>query len=114
MKRVIIESPYGSLPDGRRAPPAERQANVAYLWKCVRDSLERGEAPFASHGFYPLAMLDDSKPEERRKGMEAGFAWGRSADLVAVYLDRGTTPGMLEGIDRAGALGIPIEFRKLY
>lgn len=40
MRRVIIESPYhGNV-----------ERNLRYLRACLRDSLLRGEAPFASHG----------------------------------------------------------------
>lgn len=86
--------------------------NVAYARKCLGDSLERGEAPFASHVLYP-GTLDDSVPEQRMLGMRAGFAWGERADLVAVYVDRGVSAGMFEGIARAVARGMRIEFRSL-
>lgn len=111
--RVVIESPYGSNLDGSRADEATFARNVRYLHRCLLDSLVvRGEAPFASHAIYPR-VLADSKPEERRLGMLAGFAWGASARKVAVYADFGITSGMREGIERAEAAGIPIEVRLL-
>jgi hypothetical protein len=76
------------------------------------DSLKRGEAPYASHLLY-TQMLDDFDPEERKLGMEAGFAWGRNAETVAVYLDRGMSTGMQEGIVRAVQRGATIVYRKL-
>lgn len=112
MIRVVIESPFGSTPEGERASMPTVFDNVDYLRRCLRDSLRRGEAPFASHALYPQ-VLDDATPEERAQGMAAGFAWGERADLVAVYIDRGTTPGMAEGIERYRALGIPIEERRI-
>jgi len=102
MKRVIIESPY--------AGNVER--NCAYLRECILDSLSRGEAPFASHAFYTL-FLDDLNPAERKQGMRAGTAWMGVADLVAVYTDKGISPGMEKGIALAEQVGIPIVERRL-
>ena len=111
-KRVIIESPFGTNVDGSRCTHEEMAANVEYIKLCIADSLDRGEAPFASHGFYPL-VLDDATPEERKAGMEAGFAWGEAAELIAVYTDRGITPGMKEGITLHFDRGIRIEYREI-
>jgi hypothetical protein len=84
MKLVIVESPYA----GNIA------RNVAYAKAALSDCLARGEAPFASHLLYPAhGVLDDTKSEERRLGIAAGFAWGRHADAVVVYDDFGVTPG---------------------
>lgn len=100
MKRVIIESPYAG----------DIAANEAYLRRAIADSLRRGEAPFASHRFYP-GILDDNIPEERRLGMEAGFAWGQVAEICAVYGDLGISSGMREGVGRARDAQIPIVVR---
>jgi hypothetical protein len=112
VKRVAVESPYGSLPDGSRASPETAARNVAYLRACLRDCLMRGEAPFASHGLYPGA-LDDADPEERRRGMEAGFEWALEAEARVVYGDHGITPGMREGIAQAEEARQPVEYRFL-
>jgi hypothetical protein len=112
VKRVLIESPFGSLVDGSRATPIEIEANRAYARFALADALRRGEAPFASHLLYPQVLMD-AEPEERRLGMLAGFEWGRRADLVVVYHERGITPGMSEGIEHARAGGLPIVFRTL-
>jgi hypothetical protein len=112
MTLVIIESPFGRRVDGSTAGPDEMATNVIYAKAALADSLHRGEAPFASHLLYP-GVLDDALPEQRRLGMEAGFAWGAWADLVAVYVDRGVTPGMTEGIKRALGCGIRLEYRHL-
>lgn len=104
MRRVIIESPF--------APGTDTE--IAYLRACLRDSLQRGEAPLASHGLYTLpGVLCDEIPEERRTGMAAGFVWHEVADLMAVYLDLGMSPGMREGIRRAEGLGLQVERRVL-
>lgn len=102
MKRVLIESPlrgWGTY--GQR-----------YARACVQDSLNRGEAPLASHLLYPQ-VLDDDVPEERALGIEAGLAWGAAAELTAVYQNLGISPGMLVGIERAKKEIRPIEYRRL-
>jgi len=105
MKRVIIESPYAGT---------NRQVlkNRDYARACMRDSLSRGEAPFASHLLYPL-VLDDRKRDERFTGIHAGFVWGEYADLIAVYMDNGMSPGMEEAVKHYRTMKIPIEIRSL-
>lgn len=92
MKRVMIESPFAS--------EVFKTAEIykKYLKACILDSLERGEAPFASHGFY-TQWLKDSKPWEREKGMACGRAWAKTADIIAFYVDYGMSPGMLEMLE---------------
>ena len=104
---VIIESPF----KGRT--PEEEIKNIEYARKVMRDSLYRGEAPFASHLLYPQ-MLDDADEDERRMGIEAGLRIGRLADRTVVYTDRGISPGMEYGIKRAEYEGRPVEYRSLY
>lgn len=92
MRRVIIESPYAG----------DVEKNLRYLRACLRDSLKRGEAPFASHGLYTQpGVLDDDDPEERKHGIAAGFEWRSVADATVVYADLGVSPGVQEGIDHA-------------
>jgi hypothetical protein len=112
MVPVVIESPYGKRVDGQPAAEAEIERNLRYLRDAMRDSLQRGEAPFASHGLYPMA-LDDGMPEERKLGMEAGFTWGHYAKKVIVYIDLGLTPGMLAGLERAYERSQSVEYRSL-
>lgn len=102
--RVIIESPYAGDVD----------RNVRYARAAVRDSLSRGEAPFASHLFYTQpGILDDSVPGERTAGIMAGFAWAGAANRTAVYTDLGISPGMQQGIDDAMAQGREIVYRQI-
>lgn len=104
MKLVIIESPYAG----------DLEGNLSYARACMSHSLSKGEAPFASHLLYTQpGILDDTIKEERLKGMVAGFSWMTKAELVAVYIDRGITAGMKEGIKRASELKIPTEYRNL-
>lgn len=101
---VVIESPYAG----------DIERNLRYLRACMADCLARGEAPYASHALYTQpGVLDDAIPAERIKGITAGFAWGKHAHLVAVYVDLGVTRGMEQGIEIAKARGIPVEERRL-
>lgn len=110
MKLVVVESPFGSKDKDLRVI----RRNILYLRHCLRDSLGRGEAPYASHGLYPQPyILDDHDPEERAWGIEAGLAWGDVAALRAVYWDLGVTSGMEKGIARAEERGQLIENRNL-
>ena len=99
---VLLESPFAG----------EVEANKKYAAQAVRDSLRRGEAPFASHLFY-TQFLDDDIPAERSLGIEAGLDIGSRADKTVVYIDRGISKGMELGIERAHKEGRPIEYRSL-
>lgn len=112
LRLVVVESPYSSgTPEFIFAVLGR---NEAYLRACLKDSLGRGESPFASHGLYTQpGVLDDHVPQERRRGIEAGFAWLAVAHLSASYVDLGVSRGMREGVERARALGIPVEERRL-
>lgn len=101
-----IESPFAGK------TKEEEALNRHYLEQCIKDSLERGEAPFASHKMY-TDCLDDSIPEQRRLGIEAGFAYLQRADLVAVYTDRGISPGMKAAIEKASELRLTVTFREI-
>lgn len=113
MKLVILESPFAAGKGLRGV--IGRWRNKRYLRACLRDSLLRGEAPFASHAVYTLpGVLDDGDRLERRIGIEAGLEWGLHADITAVYADRGISSGMREGIRRAERQGRPVHYRSLY
>lgn len=108
MRRVILESPYGSDDD---AVVAE---NVRYARACVRDCVLRGDSPSASHLLFTQpGILEDRNPEERKLGIEAGLAWGPVAEATVVYTNRGVTSGMKEGIERAIEEGRRVEYREL-
>ena len=104
MKRVIIESPY--------AGDVER--NIDYARQCMVDSLDRGEAPFASHLLYTQeGILDDNKPDERQKGIDAGLAWSHLASLVVFYVDYGMSAGMVYALEYHIRNGTKIELRRI-
>jgi hypothetical protein len=123
MKLVVIESPLkGHVPAwakrirflARWIESFNRARNRRYAKACMRDSLLRGEAPYASHLIYDQAgILDDTVPSERERGMLAGFAWGARADLTAVYIDRGVSSGMERGMAAARDAGRVVELRQL-
>lgn len=105
MKRVIIESPFGGPSRGR---------NLAYLRAAMRDCLQRGESPYASHGLYTQpGVLDDNKPNERELGIKAGFAWRDAAYATVVYTDLGISKGMKAGIKDAKRNRRDVEYRQL-
>jgi len=102
--RVVVESPY----------TGDVERNIAYARAALGDCLGRGEAPFASHLLYTQPdVLDDTDPTQRRRGIDAGFAWGVEADAVVVYRDLGISPGMLDGIIHYKTTGLPIVYRTL-
>ena len=100
--KVILESPYAG----------DLERNLAYARAALRDSLNRGEAPFASHLLYTQA-LDDTVPEQRRQGLRAAQQWYYGAAKVVVYQDYGISPGMQLGIDLALAIGLAVEYRRI-
>ena len=101
---VIVESPYAG----------DVEANLTYLRACLRDCLMRGEAPFASHALYTQpGVLDDNDPEQRIRGIQAGFCWRELAAKTVVYTDRGFSSGMRYGIAHAQDLNHPVEYREL-
>jgi hypothetical protein len=102
MTRVIIESPYAG----------DVARNLAYAKRCLLDSIQRGEAPFASHLIYTL-VLDDADVMQRARGIYAGFCWGAMADKWVVYTYLGISVGMQAGIEAAKKLNKPIEYRSI-
>ena len=107
---VDVETPY--------AGESEEQIrrNLLYARACVRDSLVRGEIPFASHLFFTQpGILDDNILEERNMGINAGKDLIESLPGVVtiVYQDLGISNGMRYGIDRAIKNGRSVEYREL-
>lgn len=102
MNLVIIESPYAG----------EVTRNVSYAKAALRNSLLRGEAPFASHLLY-TQVLDDDVPDERTKGIDCGYAWMCAADCVAFYVDYGWSAGMIRALKVTRILGKRFEIRHM-
>ena len=99
---VIIESPYAG----------DVETHEEYARRCMYDSLMRGEAPYLSHMLY-TQVLDDTNPDERKRGMEAGWAFIDRSDYTVVYQDYGLSSGMKGGIAVAEKLGHKIEYRNI-
>jgi hypothetical protein len=110
MRRVIVESPFAGKPGWWQW--WHRWRNRIYARRCLLDCLTRGEAPFASHLIYPQ-VLDDGVVNERVLGIAAGLAWGEAADATVVYVDRGISAGMRQGIEAAKTAGRVVEYRHL-
>jgi len=104
MKKVIIESPYaGNI-----------EQNIKYARACLKDSLNRNEAPLASHLLYTQdGVLDDTVESERMQGINAGLAWLEVADLHVFYVDYGMSDGMKYALNYSTDKGVKTVFRKI-
>ena len=102
IKLVVIESPYAG----------DIELNTIYARKCLRWSLEHGEAPFAGHLLY-TQVWNDADPELRAAGIAAHCAWIRVADCVVVYSDHGISAGMQMAIEYANEVGTPVMKRAI-
>lgn len=104
MKKVVLESPYAG----------DVEKNLEYARLCVKDSLDRGESPIASHLLYTQkGILDDNNESERKQGIDTGLEWLKVADGHVVYIDLGISKGMEYAINKALYLGLKVEFRKI-
>lgn len=106
MKLVIIESPF------KQSDTFAERDHREYLNKCILDCILRGESPYASHKML-VDSLDDTNPQEREMGIDAGFAWAAQADKAVFYIDHGISHGMLMAAYRHGEAGLGIEVRSL-
>ena len=128
-RTTLILSPYRGKPAAYAVDDLNMQddwsrrrnteANVEYAIECCKDSVARGEAPFASHLLYPQ-FLDDNDPEQRKIGLTCERAWIEAAVsngkqlLVAIYVDRGISDGMQETLEFLINDDLAhVEFRKL-
>ena len=96
------------------SPYAGKFSNIRYSRECLRDCIDRGESPFASHLLYTQkGVLNDSVPAERERGISTANAWLEVADYVVVYCDLGITEGMEQGIKKAIEAKKLVQFRWL-
>ena len=109
MMLVLIESPFAN------PNPLLHELNLEYARAAMHDCLvNHNEAPYASHLLYTQpGVLDDTIPDERTLGINAGLDWGSMAAKTVVYTDLGISRGMKFGIERAEREGRPVEFRSL-
>jgi hypothetical protein len=106
MKLVIVESPYAAYTQEQSI------RNLLYLDCCLRDSILRGESPYASHKIIPGA-LDDDEPSQRDLGIKCGYEWWRAASLIAFYVDLGWSQGMIDAYRLARTKSIKTVTRSL-
>jgi hypothetical protein len=111
---VVLESPYAG----------NVEENLRYLRAGMREAFLRGELPIASHALYTQpGVLDDTIPEERNLGIEAGFEVARVLHLAKaleeaaglnvqipetirmMLYDLGISSGMKRGFEHARAIG---------
>lgn len=121
MRRIltVIESPYapGAPPAGMSAnlwARAQIKLNLDYLWIACRDSLARNEAPWASHGFYPMFLNDMDRRERRIGNEECGYAWASIAARRAFYVDHGMSRGCVQAVGHARELGQDLVWRAFW
>lgn len=123
---VIVESPFAPKGNTPEAKAVSLARNLAYVRAAMNDVFARGGVPYASHALYTQpGVLDDTIPQERAKGIEAGFVlahalWDAARALPSVYsfrreffIDRGYSSGMVLGEKDAIAKGQPHEVRHL-
>lgn len=103
-KFVVIESPY-------RGGCAEA---AKYLDQLMREYFAKGQVPVASHAHYTRA-LNDADQDERKLGMEAGWALNDLAyaagGYTALCLDLGISRGMIEAMRRPTFAAAPLVIR---
>lgn len=114
MRPVILESPFAGKSKNPVIAAWQRWRNRQYARACLRHALLKGDAPIASHLLYTQrGVLNDGDAVERCHGIRAGLAWYGYAKAAVVYVDRGISGGMQQGMDAAKANAVPIEYRTL-
>lgn len=114
MNLTVIESPFAGKGDTEAERDIQTERNLRYVRAAMADCFAKGEEPYASHALYTQpGVLNDKLPEERKKGMEAGFRWGSLAAKRVLYMDLGMSSGMEAGLEEAKKHGQKIEIRKI-
>lgn len=99
---VIIESPYAG----------DIERNKRYLARCKKWCLENGYSPYASHQML-TDVLDDNKPNEREKGIEAGFAFAEVGIMRIFFVDFGWSNGMKQALDHSQTNNLPFTTKNI-
>ncbi len=108
MRLVIVESPFAG------PTTAAMDMNMTYARAAIRDCIDRGESPYASHMLLTQpGVLNDSDAAQRMVGITAGFGWRRVADATVVYQDLGISGGMEMGISDSISKGVMVVYRSL-
>lgn len=85
-KAVLVVTPFVA------EDPAKAALMQRYAMRCFRDSLAKNESPLVTNAMY--GDLNIRNPIERDLGLQAQLTWMKQADIVAFYVDFGTTPAM--------------------
>lgn len=98
----IIESPYAG----------DIELNKRYLNKCKRWCIDNGYSPYASHQML-TDVLDDNKPNEREKGIGAGFAFAEAGIMRIFFVDFGWSNGMKQALDHSQSNNLPFTTKNI-
>ena len=105
--RVYICSPLrGNPPYSIR----KRNKNLTKAIEYGRKVFDKGHTPIIPH-LYFSSFLDDSKPEEREKGIEMAVDLVEICDAVWVYDEGCMSEGMKSIIQQAIKLGKEVKFK---
>lgn len=86
------------------------EANTAAAIRYCREVALEGDFPVAPHIYCPR-FLDDTKPEERQRGVAIGLELLEKCDEVHVYGDH-ISDGMRTELNAASLLSIPVYYKK--
>lgn len=117
MRIVCLESPFkpseGDIAKyaGRYSAAELLRQNLAYARLALLNALKLGEAPLASHLLYTQVWSETA--DLRDAGIKAGIELHHRADLVALYVDLGTSGGMKLASDNARLVGTEITTRSI-
>lgn len=101
----LILTPRCAWCEATRIRAAEAALHKRYLAACLRDSILRGETPYASHRLLTMrGVLRDDVPDERALGIRAGFVWREVSEGTTFYVDLGWSNGMRQGETHAKEL----------
>jgi hypothetical protein len=95
-KLIFVCSPYRG----------DMKINAIKAREYCRYVIGEGYTPIAPHLLYPQ-FLDDSKPDERDQGIQAGLEILKRCDEIWIFGQR-ITPGMMTEIEAAGKLKLPV------
>ncbi len=115
MRLVIIESPYAGHSTLQAENDHEVWLNIEYARAALNHSINKGEAPLASHLLYTQpGVLRDTRPDERALGISLGLAWRWKAEAQIFYTDKGWSKGMLSALHMGLQEPRQIEIRAIW
>lgn len=106
-KRTVVITPF--FPED----PTQKGMFERYATRATKDSINRMEAPMASHLFFYNFFNNNLVQIERDIGFMSQLSWVEGAELVAVYSDLGITQAMRTVIEFAKLKNIKLEYRTI-